>query len=392
MESEKEKEGKNINNILNQEFFDTIKLSKKINLKIQKIKDLNDYFKKTPNYIEIPEIKNKMQDLLNLLLTNLNENNNNYVLAQMELIKTLSKTINKEENYKNFIKSSLSKLFDKFYLGNSKINDTLIEIFDQFISFKILSIKDYYQYIENIPLEEEEDIYRLNIISFLYNHISKDESVLLNNLPKPINELIKKLVNDNESDISEMASKILNILINRDIESNKKKEEENKEKAKDKDNNTNNEKGIKDSNNNEEYKGKSSAEIFVKNIVSAIKKESDKDESKTNINNDEKKEEKKEEILNNKIIEENKNNENKDEKKEIISDNKCEEKKEDKDKIEEKMEKEKTENKLEISEEKNIEVKTDEKQIENNEKKEEKNELKTENKQENKEDITIEKT
>ena len=222
MENQKEKEDKNINDILNQEFFDTIKLSKKINSKGQKINELTDYFKKNPNYNELPEIKNKIEDLLNLLLTNLNENNNNYVLAQMELIKTLSKTLNKEENFKNFIKSSLPKLFDKFYLGNTKINDTLIEMFNDFISFKILSIKDYFQYIENIPLEEEDN-YRINIINFLYEQINKDKSVLLSNIPKSINELIKKLVNDNESDISETASKILNILINRDIKSNKKK-------------------------------------------------------------------------------------------------------------------------------------------------------------------------
>ena len=222
MENQKEKEGKNINDILNQEFFDTIKLSKKINSKGQKINELTDYFKKNPNYNELPEIKNKIQDLLNLLLTNLNENNNNYVLAQMELIKTLSKTLNKEENFKNFIKSSLPKLFDKFYLSNTKINDTLIEMFNDFISFKILSIKDYFQYIENIPLEEEDN-YRINIINFLYEQINIDKSVLLSNIPKSINELIKKLVNDNESDISETASKILNILINRDIKSNKKK-------------------------------------------------------------------------------------------------------------------------------------------------------------------------
>ena len=272
-----EKEGTNINDILNQEFFDTIKLSKKINSKAKKINELNDYFKKNPNFIELPEIKNKIQDLLNLLLTNLNENNNNYVLAQMELIKTLSQTINKEESFKKFTKSSLPKLFDKFYLGNTKINDALIEIFDKFISFKILSIKDFFQYIENIPLEEE-DSYRINIINFLYNHINKDESILLSNLPKPINELIKKLVNDNESDISETASKILNILINREKFENKDKD------------NGGNDKEIK-VNTNTEYKGKSSADIFVKNIVTAIKNESNKEGPTTNINSAEKKEE-----------------------------------------------------------------------------------------------------
>jgi hypothetical protein len=250
---EKEKEENNHQKILNQEFFDTIKNSKKINSKIKKINELTESLKKTPNFLELPDIKNKMSDLYSLLLTNLNENNNNYVLAQMELIKALVQTINKEESFKTFVKQSLGKLFDKFYLGNVKINESLIEIFEKYISFKILAIKDYYQYIENIPLEEEDDNYRLNIINFLYESINKDESVLLNNIPKPINELIKKLINDNESDISEISSKILNILINRDIESNKKKEQE------------------KEENTNENKEDSSaSTSIFVKKICAII--------------------------------------------------------------------------------------------------------------------------
>ena len=92
---EKEKRDNNTSNLLNQEFFDTIQLSKKINSKIKKINELSKYLKDNPNYIEIPEIKNKLSDLYNLLLTNLNENNNNYVLAQMELIKVLGKIVNK---------------------------------------------------------------------------------------------------------------------------------------------------------------------------------------------------------------------------------------------------------------------------------------------------------
>ena len=48
---EKEKEENNLNNLLNQEFFDTIKLSKKINSKIKKINELAKNLKKTPNYI-----------------------------------------------------------------------------------------------------------------------------------------------------------------------------------------------------------------------------------------------------------------------------------------------------------------------------------------------------
>ena len=176
-------------NILNQEFFDTIKQSKKINIKIQKINELSKYFF-TENNIQSPEIKSKIPDLYDLLLINLNENNNNYVLAQMELIQVLGKILKEEDNFKNFIRQSLPKLFDKFYLSNPKINEVLIKMFTDFIEYKILTIKDYYQYIENIPLDEEDN-YRMNILIFLYENIQKDETVLLNNIPKSINEFFK---------------------------------------------------------------------------------------------------------------------------------------------------------------------------------------------------------
>ena len=364
---EKEKEENNHQKILDQDFFDTIKNSKKINSKIKKMNELTESLKKTPNFLELPDIKSKMSDLYSLLLTNLNENNNNYVLSQMELIKALVQTINKEESFKNFVKQSLGKLFDKFYLGNVKINESLIEIFEQYISFKILAIKDYYQYIENIPLEEEEDSYRMNIINFLYESIKKDESVLLNNIPKAINELIKKLINDNESDISEISSKILNVLINRDIESNKKKDQEKEE-------------------NNNENKEDSSASTsnFVKKIVSAIKQENDKDESLNKIDN--KENEKKNESEEKKIEEkkEEKVEEIKVEKNEEKNEEKIEEKKEEV-KVEEKKEEKPEEKKVEEKKEEKVEEKKEEKVEEKKEEKvEEKKEEKVEEKKEEK--------
>ena len=361
----------NSQNILNQEFFDTIKLSKKINTKTKKINEITEFFKKTPNFIDLPEIKNKMKDLYNLLLTNLNENNNNYVLAQMQLIKALGNTINTEENFRNFVKQSLPKLFDKFYLSNQKINEALIEIFNQFISFKILSIKDYYQHIENLPLEEDDN-YRINIINFLYENINKDQSILLNNLPKSINELIKKLINDNESDISEVASKVLNVLINRDIESNKKKEQDKVEENKD-ENKVNNEDkpNINENNKGDENEGTVSATKFVKNIVSAIKKENENEETLEQNKNEEKKENinsKEENKINNDkpIIENEKKEEN------II-------------KPEEKKEAEnEAEKKLEIKEEKNDELLVGNKEEKKEEKIEDKSEKKSEEKVEEK--------
>ena len=58
--------------ILNQDFFDTINNSKKINIKTQKIRELSKYFTSFPDSLNSPEIKNKIPDLYNLLLVNLN--------------------------------------------------------------------------------------------------------------------------------------------------------------------------------------------------------------------------------------------------------------------------------------------------------------------------------
>ena len=113
-------ENSNSTEILNQEFFGTIKNSKKINTKNQKIRELSKYFSKIGDSEQPLEIKNRIPNLFSLLLINLNENNNNYVLAQMELIQILGKTLNNDDNYKTFIKQCLPKLFDKFYLGNNK--------------------------------------------------------------------------------------------------------------------------------------------------------------------------------------------------------------------------------------------------------------------------------
>ena len=297
---EKSEEKSTSDGILNQEFFDTIKKSKKINIKTQKIQELSKYISSQGDILS-PEIKSKIPDLYNLLLINLNENNNNYVLAQMELIQVLGNILKGEDNFKNFIRQSLSKLFDKFYLSNPKINQILVKMFSEFIEYKILTIKDYYQYIENIPLEDEDN-YRINILTFLYENIQKGDTVLLNNIPKSINEIIKKLVNDNESDISETASKILNILINRDRENelNKKKENLSTENKLDVNKENPDDKG-----------GTSKVSTFVKNIVSAIKQnveENKIDNKDNNINNSEKKDNKDNNIKYEGEIKQNNNN------------------------------------------------------------------------------------
>ena len=130
--TEESSKNPNINpleSLLTEEFFTTINTSKKINDKKTKIDSLDTLIKNNPTcitFFQNPCNKEKYSTLLSLLNTHLNENNNNYVIALISLITTLTEYISSEENFNNFIKQSLSKLFDKFYLQNPKINDMLI--------------------------------------------------------------------------------------------------------------------------------------------------------------------------------------------------------------------------------------------------------------------------
>ena len=140
-----------INN-LNSDFFKSFEPSKKLPEKKSKISNLIKFLKENNTYLSSLNDQNK-------LLTNLIENNNNFVISQINLIEIIfNKILNSENNeYKNdfinFYKKALPKLFDKFYLQNQKINENLIYIFDNSIERKILKLKDYYPHIENICIE-----------------------------------------------------------------------------------------------------------------------------------------------------------------------------------------------------------------------------------------------
>jgi hypothetical protein len=77
--------------------------------------------------LESPNNLKKLDELYGILLNHLNENNNNYVSSQINLISNLIKKQGNSENLKTFTKNALPKLFGKFYLQNSKINENLIK-------------------------------------------------------------------------------------------------------------------------------------------------------------------------------------------------------------------------------------------------------------------------
>ena len=258
-------------NILSDEFFSEINTLKKLNEKKSKIDIITNYLKENKSINS-----NNISKLYDFLLSNLNENNNNYVLSQLKLIETLIYNINNNEkelneNFKNFAKKALPKLFDKYYLQNQKINDNITNILNKFIHNKTLNLEDYYPHIENISLDEEDN-YRNNILNLLLDNIEKNNDITEEKIPKGILDIFNKLSDDNDNTISDTAKKTVEILNQRKKENNLDNKINNEEKNIINENKDNNE--TADNNNDEKNKEKEKQEnILEKNEKEEIKKE-----------------------------------------------------------------------------------------------------------------------
>ena len=79
--------------ILNQEFFNIFKTQKKISDKKKKISDLITFLQYNPNYLTNSQNKQKISYLYEIILSNLIENNNNFVKSQIDLIEILNKKL-----------------------------------------------------------------------------------------------------------------------------------------------------------------------------------------------------------------------------------------------------------------------------------------------------------
>ena len=179
-EDEKDKNMDKSNEILSDEFFSEINNLKKLNEKKSKIDIITNYLNENKSINS-----NNISKLYDFLLSNLNENNNNYVLSQLKLIETLIKNNpdKSHQDFQTFAKNALPKLFDKYYLQNQKINDNVTNILNNFIHNKILTLQDYYPHIENISLDEEDN-YKNNILNLLWNNIEQNEDINEAKIPR----------------------------------------------------------------------------------------------------------------------------------------------------------------------------------------------------------------
>ena len=206
------------NEILNSDFLKSFETPHKLPEKRTKIIELINYFQENQSYLKSLNDSKNLEHLYNIILTNLNENNNNFVISQINLIKILVEQILNNDNeqikleLKIFFKKALPKLFDKFYLQNEKINKNLIDIFIFVIDKNILKYNDYFPLIENICIEEDED-YKINILNFLLELINNNENIYKNDFPTNIIDVIEKLSENKENEnIKEIAGNIIKIL------------------------------------------------------------------------------------------------------------------------------------------------------------------------------------
>ena len=119
------------NDILNSEFFSPFETNQKLPEKKAKIMKLIEYLQENTTYFQALKETENLKLLYNIILNNLIENNNNFVISQINLIKIFLELIPSSDNeiiitdFRNFFRKALPKLFDKFYLQNSKINEKL---------------------------------------------------------------------------------------------------------------------------------------------------------------------------------------------------------------------------------------------------------------------------
>ena len=193
------------NDILNSDFFSPFETNQKLPEKKAKIMKLIEYLQENTTYFQALKETENLKLLYNIIL-------NNLIKIFLELIPSSNNEIIITD-FRNFFRKALPKLFDKFYLQNSKINEKLYSIFSLSITNNILLFNDYFPLIENICIEEDED-YKINILKFLFQEISQNEKIVKDDIPKNIYDIVvnasKNIDNENLKEIAENIVEILN--------------------------------------------------------------------------------------------------------------------------------------------------------------------------------------
>ena len=205
-----------------QNLLSKIKLSNTINSKKNIIDKLITTIQHNNDIFKLKETNQILIHIYKLIQVSITDNTILFILSQLSLISLFIDNLYQEKTFILFFKRILPKLFDKFYLHNDNINKSLLSLFIKSIIKKVLVISDYYDYIENITLEDDSN-YILNVLNFFYSCIKIDNNLTIEVIPENIINIIKhindeqKNVNDNNNDLNiyEICWKILSLLNNR---------------------------------------------------------------------------------------------------------------------------------------------------------------------------------
>jgi len=197
----------NKSNIDFQSILTQIKISSTISSKKNILDNLITAIRKNKEIFNVKESKEFLINVYKLLQSSISENNILFILSQLSLIEIFIDILYKDKTFELFFKRILPKLIDKFYLHNESIDEKLLIIFEKSIK-NLLTIDDYYVYIENITLEDDNN-YICNILHFFLSYIQNNDNKNKNYviIPKNVINAIKqkyeeyKNINSNNYDI-----------------------------------------------------------------------------------------------------------------------------------------------------------------------------------------------
>ena len=208
----------NTSNLYFQSLLSQLKISSTISNKKNIIDNLITTIRKNKEIINVKEAREFSINIYKLLQSSISDNNILFVLSQLSLIELFIDNLYKDKTFKLFFKRILPKLIDKFYLHNENIDEKLLIILEKSIK-NLLTIDDYYIYIENITLEDDNN-YILNILLFFHSYIKNNDNNKNKNyeeIPINVKNAIKqkydeyKSINDNNLEIASNDNQLYDI-------------------------------------------------------------------------------------------------------------------------------------------------------------------------------------
>ena len=203
-----------------QNLLSQLKISNTVSNKKTIIDNLITAIKKNKKIVNLKEAKEFLINIYKILQSSIADDNILFISSQLSLIELFIDILYNDKTFKLFFKRILPKLIDKFYLHNESIDEQLLIIFEKSIK-NLLSIDDYYVYIENITLEDDNN-YIFNILYFFHSYIKNNDNKNKNyeTIPKNIINAIKqkydeyKNINGNNYDIDSNDNQLYEICEN----------------------------------------------------------------------------------------------------------------------------------------------------------------------------------